>query len=224
MKCRQIATGLIWVLVSLSVVANAQEEPKEEEASSTAQTERVPQDEWEEGKTLEPVNTILKSPIPGGAYGAILLSTGKIGNTAGTMLGARGAWMLSRNWGVGIAARTLSSQYDDRLPDDYSLIYRYNGLTLEYTWSPLNRFHWNTVLLLGEGRIALGDQYGRGERQRDFFPIAELEINGEWNLTPYARFFLGVNQRWVEATQLAGFKPEDFMHPQAQLGLKLGML
>lgn len=223
MKCRQIATGFLWVFLFVSMAVHA-EEQKEEEASSPAITEPKAKDEWAEENPPLPASTVLKSPVPGGAYGAILLSTGKVGNTAGTMLGARGAWMFSRNWGLGFAAKSLSSQYDDRLPNDYSLIYRYNGLTVEYTWNPLALFHWNAVLLVGEGRIALGDQYGRSEWKRDYFPIVELEVNGEWNITSYARFFLGVNQRWVEDIQLAGFKSKDFMHPQVQLGLKLGML
>lgn len=236
MKCRQIATGFIWCLLLVPISVNAEEQKTPESPQTTesikqetpdqdkaAAKEESPKDEWGEDKNQEQVDTVFKNPMPGGAYGAIILSTGKIGNTGGTMLGGRGTWMFSRNWGVGIAAKTLSSQYDDKLPTDYYLIYRHNGLTLEYTWNASSRFHWNTVLLLGEGRISLGDQYGDKEQNRDFFPVAKLEINGEWNLTQYARFFLGVNQRWVKDIHLAGFKPEDFMHPQAQLGLKLGM-
>lgn len=216
--CRKMATWFIGILVSFSLTALA-EEQKSEESRMPSESE----DKWGEEKAARPVEMVFREPTPGGAYGILFVSSGKIGNTAGTLLGVRGAWMFSKSWGVGISAKTLNSQFDDNLPDDYSLVYAYNGITLEYTWDPHRLLHVNTVLLAGEGRIALDDQYGRKDQNRDYFPIVELEINAEWNLTPYARFLLGVSQRWVSDIAMAGFNSKDFMHPQAHVGLKLGM-
>lgn len=217
MMCRQMTTFCLGWLLSCGVLF-AQTESQEETKTTAPE-----HDEWQEQKE-KPVNSIWKSLPPGGAYGAVLVSSGKIGNAAGTMLGARGALMLTRSWGVGIGGKGLNSQYDHKLPADYSLVYRYAGLTIEHTWHPENTFHINTVLLAGEGRLALHDEYADKDRGRDFFPIVELEVNGEINITPYARFLIGVSQRWVEDIELSGFSARDFMRPQAQVGFKLGLL
>lgn len=154
-----------------------------------------------------------------GGYGAFGAGYSLIDNKDAILMTGRGAWLMSRNLGFGIAGTGFINDYhyDSQLGEDVNLTGGYGGLLFEPILLPISPVHLSFPIIAGAGGIA----YTRSNRVNDpwdyrqawvedteFFLFVEPGVELEFNLLKFFRLAFGVSYRLTSDINLIDTAPD----------------
>lgn len=147
-----------------------------------------------------------------GAYGGVSVAYSNIDDRDAILIGGRGAWLINKRIGIGLAGQGFltETKYDNVLDNSFQLVGGYGGLLLEFVLSPNSPVHVSIPLTVGAGGVSYIRNDGSFNRDNlDFleedsqaFFVVEPGIEVELNLIKFMRMAFGVSYRYTSTMNL----------------------
>ncbi|NTW48925.1 MAG: hypothetical protein HGB19_04175 [Chlorobiales bacterium] len=162
------------------------------------------------------------------AFGGLSIKTTRINGVEGIMFGVRGAWRVSGDLQVGVAAYKLMNQgYNTRFEfEGYQtrLKIMYGGVEVGYSFNYDRNVHLSFYTLVGLGmvRYSVEDGYG-GDLGRDYFYVVEPGVNLEMNMTDRFRISVGGSYRIANGVNYYNLRDSNLSGLASTISFKFGM-
>lgn len=148
-----------------------------------------------------------------GGYGAIMVGFSEINKRDAILIGARGAWLINHNFGLGLGGYGFMNDpvIDKYLPSPDGSFYKYQtaggygGILLEPILGARKPVHLSFPILIGAGGVAYSrhwDNYDNNDYEEDYedsdaFFVLEPGAELEFNMVKFFRLALGVSYRYT---------------------------
>ncbi len=168
--------------------------------------------------------TLVKSPITFGGYGAFTIKSSWLNDDYALLMGGRGGLVINHAFVFGGGGYGLSNDIlvDVPLgPSQRYMDFGYGGIYFEYILASRKLLHLSTNVLIGAGGVVLSDEYYYPEYDDAFFvlePGADLELN----FSQHFRMGLGGSYRYIAGAALFGIRSQDLSGPAINLTFKFG--
>lgn len=147
-----------------------------------------------------------------GAYGGISTGYTQIDGLDAITMGAKGAWLINHQIGIGIAGYGFISERkaDVALNDDYRFAGGYGGLMFEFIAAPNSPIHLSFPLTIGAGGVSYVKNtdlfndihYDSFTEDTEVFFVVEPGVDLEMNLLKFMRLGIGVSYRYTSEVNL----------------------
>ncbi|MCP4158329.1 MAG: hypothetical protein GY757_62095 [bacterium] len=194
-------TFMIMIMFVLSTAVLAERTEDVEKEDETKKVETV-EKEKKEKNTDE---TLFKGRHRNGGYGALMLKGMSINSSFGTLIGARGAWVVNKSLAIGGGGYALIGQgdiFDGFFEDsnEYRAEMAYGGLFIELIANSRKLLHVTLGTLIGAGVVAQNDRdndYDGDRDEAEVFFVVEPEVSLMLNVSRNFRIGLNISYRHV---------------------------
>lgn len=168
--------------------------------------------------------TLLKSPLSFGGYGAFTVKTSWLNKEYALLLGGKGGLVINHAFVFGGGGYGLTNDIlvDVLLPPATMFMdFGYGGVYFEYIMASRKLMHISANVLVGAGGVVLSDEYYFPEYDDAFFvlePGADLELN----FSHHFRVDFGASYRYIAGANLLGITSQDLSGPAINLTFKFG--
>ncbi len=179
------------------------------------------------------VNTLFKSgEVNSGWYAGLSINYSQLGGKDAFFMGARGAWLINHNIGIGLAGYGFISDLDPKgminLPDtDMDLAGGYGGLMIEPILMAKSAVHISLPVIIGAGGITFTDDWDWDDcnchnYDSDAFFVLEPGIEIEFNIIRFFRISYGVYYRHTSNIEMQGVDDDVLKGFSTGISLKFG--
>ncbi len=169
-----------------------------------------------------------------GGYGAVMINYGQVNNHDALFMGARGAWLIDHNFGIGLGGYGFVSdpKLDPVINEEYQFSGGYGGLLIEPVVAAKFPVHVSFPILIGAGGVAYNKHWQETDNDNycdetyedsDAFFILEPGIELEFNMVKFFRLGLSVTYRYTSDINL-GYKETTINAPMPNVIGSQGML
>lgn len=168
--------------------------------------------------------TLLKSPLSFGGYGAFTIKFSWLNGDYALLLGGRGGLVINHSFIFGGGGYGLTNDILVDVmapPSQLYMDFGYGGLYFEYVMASHKLLHMSGNVLIGGGSMVLSDEYNFPEYDDAFF-VLEPGLDLELNFSPHFRVDFGGSYRYIAGGDLLGIASQDLSGPAINLTFKFG--
>ncbi len=219
-------TFMIMIMFVLSTAVFAERTEDVEKEGDTKKVEGVEKEKKENNKD----ETLFKGRHRNGGYGALMLKGMSINSSFGTLIGARGAWIVNKSLAIGGAGYALINQVDifDGIFEDsneYKAEMAYGGLFVELIANSRKLLHVTLGTMIGAGVVAQNGRdtdYNVDWDEAEVFFVVEPEVSLMLNISRNFRVGLNISYRHVAGVDCDWTSDSDLSGMAGGLVFKIG--
>ncbi|MCG8579741.1 MAG: hypothetical protein MI866_07485 [Bacteroidales bacterium] len=144
-----------------------------------------------------------------GGYGAVMVNYSEINNRDALLIGARGAWVIDHNFGLGLGGYGFMTdpQKDGNLNfEEYQIAGGYGGILVEPIIGAKSPVHLSFPILIGAGGVTYNQHWQEYDEDNDYkenyedsdaFFVLEPGVELEFNMIKFMRMGLSVSYRYT---------------------------